>query len=423
MRILLAAIYPYAFLLLYLIIPFDNYIRALPNILLIILVVAFPLIVKKEDFKKMKSLPIAVFLALFAYLCINSFFGGRFLEDYNIIKKVLIAVGLAILYIPVSDVNSISSRRNSEISPGRAGKIKTAIILSSLAAIIFSVYNFVLITHATGSFELGNSPQVVESLLIDRLYLGLLSTFSILISFQSIPKKYHPNNNYHLANIVINVLFIVLIASKIAGISLFVLLLIRQFYGQRKVWKMVVASLAMVAVVGMFFLMKNESDNRPSLDEKNETSLAFIENTRTYELRAVVWECAASIINEEGFTLTGNGFDATNNKLVSCYESQISDPQKRDDFVTKEYNTHNQFLDFYLSSGFIALLLFVSFIVVSFITVHKQFLPTAMLAILVMYCLFENVFHRQIGAYYIGFILIIIMTSVCPLENNDIKET
>lgn len=414
MRILLAAIYPYAFLLLYLIIPFDNYIRALPNILLIILVVAFPFSVKKDDFKKLKSLPIAVFLGLFAFLCINSFFAGRLPEDFNIIKKVMIAVGLAILYIPVTDVNSPSDQ---------IGKIKTAIVLSSLAAIIFSVYNFVLITHATGSFELGNSPQVVESLLIDRLYLGLLSTFSILISFQSIQKKYHPNNNYHLGNIFINVLFIILIASKIAGISLFVVLLIRQFYGQRKTWKMVLAGVAIAAVVGLFFLMKNESAYRHDPDSSSGTSLAFIENSRTYELRAIVWECAASIIGEEGFTFTGNGFHDTDDKLISCYESQIMDPEKRADFIAKEYNTHNQFLDFYLSSGFIALLLFLGFIVVSFISVRKQFLPTAMLAILVLYCLFENVFHRQIGAYYIGFILIIIMTSALPLENNDIKET
>src|SRR5690554_4610356 len=250
MRILFSAIYPYAFLLLYLIIPFDNYIRALPNILLVILLVTFPFIIKKSDFKKIRILPIAVFAALFVYLCVNSLAADRWLEDINIIKKVLIALGLAILFIPIS---------NMDTSSESAEKIKMAIILSSLAAILFSVFNFVLITHDTGNFEWGNSPQVVESLLIDRLYLGLLSTFSILISFQSISKKYHPNNNYHLGNIFINVLFLVLIASKIATISLFVALLIGQFYGQRKIWKVVVATTAIIAIVGLFFLMKNES--------------------------------------------------------------------------------------------------------------------------------------------------------------------
>ena len=245
MRILLSAIYPYAFLLLYLIIPFDNYIRALPNILMAILVVAFPFIVKKEDFKKLKFLPIAVFLLFFVYLCLDSFFSGRLSEDFNIIKKVLIAVGLAMLYIPIADVK----------------KINSAIIFSALAAILFSVYNFVLITDATGSFALGDSPQVIESLLIDRLYLGLLCTFSILISFQAIQKKYHPNNNYYLANIIINLLFIVVIVSKIAVISLFVLMLIRQFYGKRKIWNMVIAIATIILIVGLFFIIKNEKAN------------------------------------------------------------------------------------------------------------------------------------------------------------------
>lgn len=412
MRILLAAIYPYAFLLLYLIIPFDNYIRALPNILLIILVLAFPFSVKKEDFKKLKSLPMVVFFALFSYLLANSFFSGRLPEDFNIIKKVMIVLGLAILYIPVLDKNPLA----------KAEKIKSAIIYSSLAAIIFSVYNFVLITDATGSFAIGNSPQVVESLLIDRLYLGLLSTFSILISFQSIPKKYHPNNNYHLANILVNILFIILIASKIAIISLLVLLLIRQFYGHRKIWKMGLAVLAFVGIVSLFFLMKNDSSNSFVSESNSNSSIAFIENTRTYELRAIVWECASDIIKSENFTLTGNGFDTTIRKLVSCYDSNIIDPEKREDFINNEYNTHNQFLDFYLSAGFIALLLFVGFLVVSFLKVRKRFFPTSMLAILVMYCLMENLFHRQIGAYYIGFILIIIMTSSIVSENNAIKE-
>src|SRR5690606_38616121 len=226
--------------------------------------------------------------------------------------------------------------------------------------------------------------------LIDRLYLGLLSTFSILISYQAIKRKFHPNNNYYLANILINTLFIIVIASKVALVTLFVLVLIRQFYGQRKVWKITIAIGAMVAVVGLFFIMKNESANRHAPEETRKT-FGFIENSMTYELRAVVWECFAKITDVEGFTLTGIGFEGTNAKLLSCYESHIPNLEKREEFIANEYNTHNQFLDFYLSAGFIALLLFLVFVVVSFLSVRKQFLPSAMLAILIMYCSIENV--------------------------------
>ncbi|MCG2429981.1 O-antigen ligase family protein [Aequorivita xiaoshiensis] len=412
MRILLSAIYPFAFLLLYLIIPFDNYIRVLPNILVAVLVIAFPFVVKKDDFKKLKSLPILAFFGLIVYLLINSYFAGRFEEDITVINKVMVALGLAVLYIPVSDMNP---------SSGWAGKINSAIIFSALAAIIFSVYNFVLITDATGSFSLGESPQVVESLLIDRLYLGMLSTFSILISFQAIKKKYHPNNNYYLANILINAIFIVLMASKIAMVTLFLLLLVRQFYGQRKIWKVAIALGAMAAVVVLFFIIKSDTDFETSIKESKNNPPAFIENSLTYELRAVVWGCAQQIINEDEVPFNGIGFYNTKEKLVACYDSQILNPEKRKRFTTKRYNTHNQFLDFYLSAGFIALLLFLAFICFSFLSFRKQFFPTAMLTILVVYCMVENVFHRQIGAYYLGYIIIALTSSANHLKNNKAK--
>ncbi len=414
MRILLSAIYPYAFLLLYLIIPFDNYIRALPNILVAILVVTFPFVVKREDFQRLKSIPIFLFLGFLVYLCINSILSSRFDEDLNIIKKVMLAAGLAILYIPVNDVNSPN---------GRTGKITSAIIFSALAAIIFSIYNFVLITDATGSFSLVDSPQIIESLLIDRLYLGLLCTLSIVISFQAIKKRYHPNNNYYLANIFVNLLFIILIGSKIALISLFVLLLLQQFYGQRKIWKIAIASLAIVAVIGLFFFIKNErSYQNSSVPENHKSPPAFIENSLTYELRAVVWESAAEVLKKVGFTLTGIGFDETKDRLAENFEHSIQNPQKREQFIAQRYNTHNQFLDFYLSAGFLALILFLVFIAGSFLSTRKQFLPTAMISLLTMYCLVENLFNRQIGAYYIGFILIVLMTSNEVRKNNAVKR-
>lgn len=406
MRILLSAIYPYVFLLLYLIIPFDNYIRALPNILLGVLIVTFPLIVRKSDFKKLRTAPVVGFVVFFAFLLVNSLIAGRFEEDFNIIRKVMIAVGLVILYIPVADVK----------------KINSAIILSALAAIIFSVYNFVLIAHNSGSFILGDSPQVVESLLIDRLYLGMLCVFSIVISTQALKKEFHPENNYYLANILINAVFIILIASKISLIVLFVLLLINQFYGQRKIWRVILALTAIVGIIGLFFVLKQEKDLPSDSSESFHLTPAFMERSMTYELRSIVWHCAQEIIQNKGILVSGIGFQNTQEELLECYDTNIIDPGKKDDFISNRYNTHNQFLDFYISAGIIALSLFLIFILISFFMLRKNFFPTAMLAILVMYCLVENVFHRQIGAYYIGFILIVLVTMIRPIENNDLKD-
>lgn len=406
MRILLSAIYPYIFLLLYLLIPFDNYIRALPNILIAVMVVIFPFIVRKNDFQKLRFKPIAFFAVFFVFLCLNSFIADRFAEDFNIIKKILIALGLAILYIPISDIQ----------------KIKGAIIFSSLAAIAFSIYHFMLITDATGSFALGDSPQVVEALLIDRLYLGLLCVFSILISATEMGKNSHSINNYHLANISINLLFLILIASKIAIVALLLLVLIRQFYGSRKTFKIFIALGAIVLVVGLFMFIRNESLQKKNIAPTQHSTWSFVKNSMTYELRTVVWKCSADIIKDLGITLTGVGFEETESLLVSCYGNTIENSQKREEFIQKEYNTHNQFLDFYISAGFLSLLLFVVFILVSFLFSRRYYFPIAMLSLLGLYCLVENIFHRQIGAYYMGFILIVLMAASPPRENKLIKE-
>jgi hypothetical protein len=41
---------------------------------------------------------------------------------------------------------------------------------------------------------------------------------------------------------------------------------------------------------------------------------------------------------------------------------------------------------------------------------------------LVSYCMVENVFHRQIGSYYVGFILIVMLIQNQLSENNKEKN-
>ena len=218
MRILLASIYPFAFMLLFVIIPFDDYIRALPNILLIVLTISFPAIIKREHFQKIKKVPLFLLLLFFGYIITNSLISGRFDTDLSILKKIAIAIGLVILYLPIQYDR----------------KVQKAVIFSSIAAIVFSVISIVYSANTNANFEFGDSRMMIEALLVDRLYLGLISVLSILFCYRSMRKTYHPHNAYYLGAIAINVLFIVLVVSKIAGIVLFCLLLIRQAYGSKK---------------------------------------------------------------------------------------------------------------------------------------------------------------------------------------------
>ncbi len=395
MRIILASIYPFAFMLLFFIIPFDEYIRALPNILLIILTISFPAIIKREHFQKIKKVPLFLLLLFFGYMVLNSIFSGRFDTDLSILKKIAIAIGLVVLYLPIQYDR----------------KVQKAVIFSSIAAIVFSIVSIVYSANTNANFEFGDSRMMIEALLVDRLYLGLISVLSILFCYRSMRKIYHPHNAYYLGAITINVLFIVLVVSKISGIVLFCLLLIRQAYGNKKSMRLLIATGFIGFVIGGLFFLKTQQ-------QKNTGPVSFstflnknFGASNTSQTRLITWRCSLDVLENSTIGFTGIGFKATKDKLVECYQTTIKDPEKKEVFTSQRYNSHNQFLDILLSTGYVGLFLMCLFLIWSFMKNKEHFFQTAILGTFMAYGLVENIFHRQIGVYYVGLILIIVLAN------------
>ena len=395
MRIILASIYPFAFMLLFFIIPFDEYIRALPNILLIILTISFPAIIKREHFQKIKKVPLFLLLLFFGYMVLNSIFSGRFDTDLSILKKIAIAIGLVILYLPIQYDR----------------KVQKAVIFSSIAAIIFSIISIVYSSNTNANFEFGDSRMMIEALLVDRLYLGLISVLSILFCYRSMRKIYHPHNAYYLGAIAINVLFIVLVVSKISGIVLFCLLLIRQAYGDKKSMRLLIATGFIGFVIGGLFFLKSQQETSAGPVSFSTFLNKNFGVSNTSQTRLITWRCSLDVLQNSSIGLTGIGFKATKDKLVKCYQTTIKNPEKKEIFTSQRYNSHNQFLDILLSAGFMGLFLMCLFLIWSFMKNREHFFQTAILCTFIAYGLVENIFHRQIGAYYVGLILIIVLSN------------
>jgi O-antigen ligase len=395
MRIILASIYPFAFMLLFFIIPFDEYIRALPNILLIILTISFPAIIKREHFQKIKKVPLFLLLLFFGYMVLNSIFSGRFDTDLSILKKIAIAIGLVILYLPIQYDR----------------KVQKAVIFSSIAAIIFSIISIVYSSNTNANFEFGDSRMMIEALLVDRLYLGLISVLSILFCYRSMRKIYHPHNAYYLGAIAINVLFIVLVVSKISGIVLFCLLLIRQAYGDKKSMRLLIATGFIGFVIGGLFFLKSQQETSAGPVSFSTFLNKNFGVSNTSQTRLITWRCSLDVLENSTIGFTGIGFKATKDKLVKCYQTTIKNPEKKEIFTSQRYNSHNQFLDILLSAGFMGLFLMCLFLIWSFMKNREHFFQTAILCTFIAYGLVENIFHRQIGAYYVGLILIIVLSN------------
>lgn len=401
MRILLAAIYPYVFILLYLIIPFDEYVRALPNILMLILVIAFPFIITKKDFQKLFKKP-TLFIGLFiVFLTVNSLLQGRIDQDFGFIKTILIPFGLVLLCLPINNFK----------------KLNKAIIFSSFIAIVYTLVQFLILVNQNSDVSIAFFQETVDALLIDRIYVGLLCVLSIIISYQALVKEYHPDNKYYLTSIIINIAYLLLIMSKTALVILFFILILRQFYGKDIKIRLGVTSLILVILlITTYFKFPTVFEN-PFQSNKDISEVTYTESTIPLGYRTQIWDCASKIIKANSINLFGIGFKETSNKLVECYQSNINDPETRQNFIEKRFNTHNQYLDFYISSGIISLLLFLGILAFLLLKSHKLFFPTALIITVILFGLVENYLHRQVGAYYIGFVLVILL-----INNKNIIE-
>jgi len=133
--------------------------------------------------------------------------------------------------------------------------------------------------------------------------------------------------------------------------------------------------------------------------------------SNTSQTRLITWGCSMDVLQNSTIGLTGIGFKATKDELVACYQTAIKSPQKKEVFISQRYNSHNQFLDILLSTGFVGLFLLCLFLIWSFMKNREHFFQTAILCTFIAYGLVENIFHRQIGAYYVGLILIIVLSN------------
>lgn len=383
------------------------YFRAFPNVLLIILAVLFPIVVTKEDFKKIKRVAGGVWLLFFIYVCCISLVSGRWELDWVVLKKILLVGALAVLYLPINNFK----------------KINKAILFSSLAAIIYSLIKLFILLNKGVAFTFLESAGIIEAMLMDRIYLGLLAVLSILVSYQAMKPSYHPDNRYYLANIVINVLFILFIVSRIAIVTLLVIFILSLFHSKKRGSQLLFATGGILLAATFVFVLNKDLRKKILYVNNTEINQGLVANTMAYEPRAIIWDCALKISEKEGVALNGLGFVKTNENLLECYETSIEDNTKKEWFINQKYNVHNQFLDLYLALGIPALLLFVAALCVLFFRNRKSFYPSALLVTFVCFAMVENVFHRQIGAYYIGFIVLsLLLKNHQEPENPRIEE-
>jgi len=268
---------------------------------------------------------------------------------------------------------------------------------------LFNIYGFYIDQN---EFEFASGSKINEVLVIDRLYLGFMCVLSCIVSFQLIRSKYHDYNKWYFANIVLNILFILLISSRIAIVILLILFFLRIFYTEKKKTYIGYFAGILLVVILAFVFNKNLSE-RFFYTHSERSDMSYIELFKTWEQRVTIWDCNYTILQKEPFLATGIGFYNSKKHLLDCYENSIKDPRKKAYFIHKNFNTHNQFIDFLMGSGVIA---FVLFCLVLFFLIYKRnksYFYMSLCIAIVMFSGIESYFQRQIGGYIFAIVCIL----------------
>lgn len=392
MKIILKSIYPYLFFLFCFVIPLDKYATAVPNILLIALLLFFPFVVKRSDFRKLLKKEVLLFTALVAYIFINMLLFQDIENDIKIFQKISSSLLLIVLFVPLEKTKNLNK----------------TIIISVLVCFVISLFKLYGFYLETGEFSFAEGAAVNDVLVIDRLYLGFLCVLSVIASIGLMGNKY---KLLYLANIILCIFFTFLISSRIAIILLLLLLLLLIFYSKNKKQNIILFLCFLVLTIGAFIFNKNLGE-RFFYTQSSESEKSYVELFMAWEPRVVIWQCNYNILKNATPLLIGNGFYETKDKLVSCYNVLINKEDKREYFVEEKFNPHNQYFDFLLSYGIIALLLFLGFLITLSLKNSNSYYKMSLILTIVVFAFIESFFQRQIGGYLFAIIFILILYPV-----------
>ena len=362
---------------------------AIPNGINISLVLIFPFLVNKQKFiNHIVKKPIVWFAIFLSFVLVKSVLLGHFLEDISVIKKLSQALLLLIL--------------SCGLKPKSTETLKSGIVLGTFIAVIYSLIKIGIIVIQTTTFDFAKGPIINETLPVQRLYLGLLCTISLILVLDRFFKN-RQKLNLFLA--VLFTLFVFLIAARIAIISVLIVIIYYVFIMIKAKYKYIFL-LLIISTTSMVVLLNNNLSKRIlHLDDTFRES--YVDKIAMHEPRFLIWKYSYEALQSTNLFL-GNGFNRTEEKLVSSYK-KIPQLKKSAWFINKRFNTHNQYLDIALSQGFIGLSLFLIFLFQLFVIAKKSHSDFLLLLSALIYMLVYNNFHRVIGVYIFSLIFIFIL--------------
>lgn len=332
--------------------------KAIPNIILAILSVWTIIDFKNNLILKTKVTfsSTIILLILLIFLALKSILFNTMVYDLKVYRGIFLLFWLAIVFQKITDFKTL----------------KLVLLWGINAAILCSVFLISLFYLKNHTLPFSNTAEVNELLILERPYIGFIT---ILGFFLSIEKAIFSSrfNRLWVVNTILLFLFILLISARISIITLFVLSIVYLLFYAKISWaKKGMFLISFVVFFGLIVLTNKNISERFFVKSNLEESLKVASD---YEPRIVIWNCAYSMKQKADYNpLIGfDGYKIISNNFLECYANTIENLSKKEYFLAEKFNSHNQFIDFYLIGGLIGLGLFAAFFIKLFIEVRKNF--------------------------------------------------
>lgn len=351
----------------------------LGNIFLFFLFLSVLLQKGRKTFNNGVIISLAIF---FLFILINGLSSTNFGVEQNNYKKII-----PLILIPFSIINLEKKTRLKGLLFLFFGVL--IIQLNSVAGIIDYYY-----LSEGKKYALKNYSKINEIINYERPYLGYFSVVNIIISYYLFKEK--KKKILAIIATVFSLFLIVIISARLSIITILFLIIITVFIESNKRNRLIALSGLIILSLLFYF---------------NNSSLKHRFSQINKDARVVIWKGALNSFTNTENKITGSGSQVnTRKELLDYYKMNDSfeSIDEKNRFITKNYNTHNQYLNEILRGGIIGLVIFVF---PQLLNLYSNFrkensiLGILFLLSILCFCLVENILDRQIGVYLYAFIL------------------
>lgn len=368
-------------------------------VMLIIIYAFFKVVLKGMSIQWYKGL--FFFPAIFILLILGQIYTADLEKGWTLVGR-----NLSFLLLPIACLSIL------DLSEKKLKYLINAFILGAAAAGIFclgvvsinAIENGTIYTIPNNKHFLYNTfmhHKLTSPLGLHAVYFALFVAFSNLVLFYRMLFRQLVNKKTWILHVSGYIFFCILLfllksANNVAGFAIcsMLLLIFRLNSGQMKSLQSKIAALLLMFVIGAlgFSVVQTKLE---SFSFKHEMSN---EQMTPIGIRMSIWECSMEVINEHPIlgTGTGDGQD----ELAEVYERSGFTLGAKNNF-----NSHNMYLEYWLSNGLPVLSLFVFGLILLMrrALLNKNYLFISFLILFALFSLTESTLRTQKGIVFFVF--------------------